>query len=147
MNKRVHIGISETPLSVEAALSFVADSGHGAAASFIGQVRDRNHGRDVTGVSYDVFDALALRTFDEMSQEALSRWGSDLRIWLEHFKGRLEVGAPSIVIVVSSPHRDEAFQACRYLIEEVKRRSPIWKQEHYRDGDSEWVQGHALCQH
>ncbi len=147
MTDGLHCAISTAPLSVEAALRFVSAPGNGAVTSFIGQVRDLNQGRAVRGVSYDVYDALALRGFEQLAAEARERWGGGLCLWLEHFKGRLEVGGVSIVIAVGSPHRDEGFQACRYLIEEIKHRSPIWKQEHYHDGDSAWVQGHALCRH
>ncbi len=143
----IHCAISGEALSVEAALRFVAGPGNGAVTSFVGQVRDLNQGRAVRGVSYDVYDALALRGFLQLTGEARARWGDGLSLWLEHFKGRLAVGGISIVIAVGSPQRDNRFQACRFLIEEIKHRAPIWKQEHYHDGDSAWVQGHALCRH
>ena len=68
-------------------------------------------------------------------------------IFVEHAARYLLVGELSIIIAVSTPHRDEAFLMCRYIIEQIKHRSPIWKQEHYIDGMSQWVQGHSLCQH
>ena len=88
-----------------------------------------------------------LTTFETLAQEARQKWGEKLNVYIEHFKGRLDIGGISILIAVSSPHRDESFKACRFIIEEIKHRAPIWKQEHYLDGDSEWVQGHALCSH
>lgn len=147
MSGRIHIAILETPLSCDQALTFLDDPAHGALCSFIGRVRNHNLGKQVRGVSYDVFDDLALNTFRTIGAEAQQRWGSTINLWLEHYKGRLEIGGLSIIIAVSAPHRDEAFQACRFIIESVKHRSPIWKQEHYINGDSDWVKGHALCQH
>ena len=123
------------------------DDAHGATDMFLGHVRSRNLGRDVTGVSYDVFEPLALETFRQIAEKAQQIFGESLKIYISHFKGHLPVGGVSIAIAVSSPHRDEAFKACRAIIEAVKHEAPIWKQEHYTDGKSEWVKGHALCQH
>ena len=134
-------------IEINDAITTVANDAHGAADIFIGKVRNHNLGRAVNGVSYDVFDTLALQTFAELAAQARAKWGEQLDIYISHFKGRLEIGGISIIIAVSSPHRDESFQACRFLIEQIKHHAPVWKQEHYVDGDSEWVQGHALCQH
>ena len=142
-----YLNVSTEPLSTQAALEFVADEAHGAAALFVGSVRNHNLGKPVRGVSYDVFDELTLETFKGLAQEARQTWGEKLNLYIEHFKGRLDIGGLSILIAVSSPHRDESFKVCRFIIEEIKHRAPIWKQEHYVDGDSEWVQGHALCAH
>ncbi len=142
-----HVKTTDQPLSAEAALEFCSAPGHGAADLFIGRVRDLNQGREVEGVSYDLHSVLCERVFAEICAEAREEWGEPLHIWLEHRHGRLGVGEASVIAAVSSPHRDESFRACRYLIEQMKHRAPIWKQEHYVDGDSEWVQGHALCQH
>lgn len=147
MGGRNHLAVSTSPISTEAAINFVADDAHGAADMFVGTVRNHNLGKPVKGVSYDVFDELTLQTFNELATEARQKWGEKLNIYIEHYKGRLDIGGISILIAVSSPHRDESFKACRFIIEEIKHRSPIWKQEHYVDGDSEWVQGHALCSH
>lgn len=114
---------------------------------FVGRVRNHNLGRAVNAVSYDAFDALACNVFRELCAEAIAKFDKRLRCYIEHHKGRLEIGGISVVIAAGSPHRDESFKACRYMIEELKKRVPIWKQEHYVDGDSEWVQGHALCGH
>lgn len=142
-----HFQISTNALSAEAAMAFIADPAHGAADVFIGSVRDFNMGQTVRGISYDVYDELALQVFQDLAHRARDQWGQKLHIFIEHFKGRLDVGGLSIVIAVSSPHRDESFKACRFLIEEIKHRAPVWKQEHYCNGDSQWVQGHALCSH
>jgi molybdopterin synthase catalytic subunit len=143
----IHVATHDAVLSTEAALAHCSDPGHGAADLFIGRVRDLNQGRDVEGVSYDLHPLLCQTVFAEICEEARREWGASLRLWLEHRRGRLAVGEASVVVAASSPHRDESFKACRYVVEQMKHRAPIWKQEHYVDGDSEWVQGHALCQH
>ncbi len=141
---RVHAGTQEGVLSIDEALAHCAAPEHGAAALFAGRVRNLNDGRAVTAVSYDVHRALCVRTFEAMADETLARWGADLRIWIVHRQGRLDVGEASVVVAVSSGHREAAFAALRYLVEEMKKRAPVWKQEHYVDGDSEWLPGHAL---
>ena len=138
--------VAQSPIDLHEALCFVAAKGNGATSSFIGTIRDVNFGKAVIGVSYDLHESLARVAFAEVCTEAIEKWGEALRIYVVHYQGRLQVGETSIVIAVGSPHRDEAFKACRYLIEEIKHRFPIWKQEHYQNGDSEWVKGHALCQ-
>lgn len=140
----IHIGVLEATISVDDALAHCDAPGHGAALVFVGRVRDINDGRSVRAVSYDVHDALCRREFEAMCAEAQERWGDDLRLFLVHRQGRLEVGEASVVVGASSRHRDHAFSASRYLVEQMKVRAPIWKQEHYVDGDSEWIRGHAL---
>jgi molybdopterin synthase catalytic subunit len=139
--------VEQRPLNPAEAVSFVEAPGNGAAVVFIGSVRNRNQGRDVVGVSYDVFEPLAKKSFVDICEEARRQWSPELRMCIVHAKGRLDVGGISVIIAAASPHRDEAFKACRYAIEEIKLRSAVWKQEHYTDGDSEWLQGHALCGH
>ena len=147
MSGKSHFAVATSSIQTQHAIDFVADDAHGAADLFIGTVRNHNLGKGVKGVSYDVFDELTLQVFGDLAKEARERWGEKLNIYIEHFKGRLDIKGISILIAVSSPHRDESFKACRFIIEEIKHRAPIWKQEHYLDGDSDWVQGHALCSH
>lgn len=142
---KIFVSIETSTLDPKTAIDFVSDPAHGAMDVFVGMVRDHNLGKKVNGVSYDVFEPLALQILRDLCQLAQNRFGSELNIYLVHFKGRLDIGGISVIIAVSSPHRDESFQACRYLIEELKQQAPIWKQEHYAHGDSEWVKGHALC--
>lgn len=141
------LAIHEHPLSVNEAIDFVQAGSHGAVDIFIGTVRNRNLGRDVVAVDYDVFIPLALTVFESICEQARNQFGSSLKIYLSHFKGKLAIGGKSVIIAVSSPHRSESFLACRYILEEIKVRAPICKQEYYTDGCSEWVKGHALCQH
>lgn len=147
MNQNFFVAVSEETLSVEEAIEFIKADHHGAVDLFIGTVRNRNLGRDVVAVDYDVFIPLALTVFESICQLAISQFDPSLKIYLSHFKGKLSVGGQSVIIAVSSPHRNESFLACRYILEEIKVKAPVWKQEHYIDGLSEWVQGHTLCQH
>jgi molybdopterin synthase catalytic subunit len=143
----IHVHTTHEPLSAERALAHCSAPGHGAADLFVGRVRDLNDGRDVQAVSYDLHDALCRKVLHDICSEAAAEWGDDLRIWLEHRSGRLDIGDASVIAAVSSGHRDVAFRACRYLVEQMKIRAPVWKQEHYVDGDSEWLPGHELVGH
>jgi molybdopterin synthase catalytic subunit len=140
-------GITDQALDPEACRRWLADPSHGAQLSFFGVIRNHNQGRAAIAVSYDVYEPLANQIFNDLCRTACDRWGSPLRIVLLHRSGRLSIGEVSVAIAVGSPHRDEAYQASRFLIEAVKHQAPIWKKEHYPDGDSEWVQGHSLCQY
>ncbi len=139
------VAISERGLDPAAALDFVADPAFGGINMFVGKVRDFNHGRVVSGISYDIYKALAENMFAEICREAELRWGPKLKLHVSHACGRLGIGDLAVVVAAGTPHRDEAFQACRYVIEAVKHRAPIWKQEHFVDGDSEWSLGCSLC--
>ena len=141
------VQLTDKKIPLEVLLSKDHNFSHGAQAVFAGMVRNHNQGKKVLGVSYDAFSPLTLQVFQEIAQAAKARWGQDLNIQLWHRTGRLEIGDLSVAIVVSSRHRDESFKASRFIIEELKHKAPIWKKEHYEDGDSEWLQGHALCSH
>ncbi|MFH1157397.1 MAG: molybdenum cofactor biosynthesis protein MoaE [Pseudomonadota bacterium] len=145
MSGKIHVSITEQPIDIAAAHDFVADPAHGAVSSFIGVVRRSNQGRDVVGISYDVFEPLASTILRQLCEKVRAAHGGEINISVTHFRGRLEAGGVSVVIAVSTPHRAESFEACRALIEEIKQCAPIWKQEHYADGDSGWIQGYALC--
>jgi len=146
--ERFHCSVADIaggPLDPAAAIDFVSDPGFGGMTMFAGRVRDLNHGRVVTGVSYDMFEPLALNGFRAICEDMDARFGPKVKLYVAHAKGRLGVGDLAVVIAAGTPHRDEAFRACRELIERVKHTSPIWKQEHYEDGDSVWSEGCSLC--
>lgn len=144
---KIQIAIQNEPLSLEQLYAHVSDPEHGAVSTFMGTVRNFNLGKTVLGISYDIHKSLAIEALNALAIEAQANWGANLRIYIAHFYGRLEVGEASVLIGVSSPHRKESFLACRSIIEGLKSKAPIWKQEYYIDGSSDWVQGHALCQH
>lgn len=139
----IDVGVAQ--LQIAAAFDYVTDPAFGGYAAFVGRIRDLNHGRPVTGVSYDLFDALAMTRFSEIAAQAQNDFGPNVRTWIEHARGRLDVGGVAVVIAVGTPHRDEAFRACRAIIEAVKHTVPIWKQEHFEDGSSAWSEGCSLC--
>lgn len=143
--RSVIVDVARDRIDPAAALEFVSDPGFGGLNLFVGRVRDHNLGRAVTGISYDVFDQLALVGFEEIARRVQMQFGPRLRIYVAHAKGRLGIGDIAMVVAAGTPHRDEAFGACRQVVEAVKHSSPIWKQEHYLDGSSEWSEGCSLC--
>lgn len=128
-------------------ISDMNNNEHGAQNIFIGKVRQNNMNRSVVGIEYEIFAELAHNVLTDLCAEARQDIDKNLDFTIIHRHGYLSVGEISVLIIAGSKHRDEAFRACRFIIEEIKHRVPIWKQEHYTDGKSEWVQGHALCQH
>lgn len=112
----------------------------GAVLLFQGVVRNHNDGRAVEGLEYEAYREMAEETLRRIAEEAAVRLGTD-RIAVIHRTGLLEVGETSVAIAVASPHRDRAYEASRYVIEEIKKRLPVWKRERYADGETEWVRG------
>ncbi len=139
------VDVAEARIDVAEALDFVADPAFGGIDIFIGRVRAANHGRVVTGIHYDMFDPLALKVFIRSAEAAIAAFGPNAKVYVAHAKGRLAVGDTAVVVAFATPHRDAAFRGCRQVIEAVKHEAPIWKQEHYIDGSSEWSEGCSLC--
>ena len=129
---------SEAGLEPERCREALADPACGGYASFEGWVRDHNDGRRVRRLEYEAFEALAIKEGERIVAEAIERYGVR-RAACVHRVGDLGLGELAVWVGVSAAHRDEAFAACRYIIDEVKHRLPIWKKEHYEDGDSGWV--------
>jgi len=113
--------------------------GDGAVASFIGLVRDHNQGRRVSFLDYEAYEPLAVRALGRIVDEIREAW-PDTGVGAHHRTGRIDIGEASIIIVAVSPHRANAFAACRYMIERVKQIVPIWKHEHFEGGDV-WLEG------
>jgi len=134
-----HFSIEASPLDIaplRAALQ--QDPRAGAFAAFEGLVRQHNEGRLVRGLRYEAYVELAEREGNEIMAEALARFAIlDARCM--HRIGKLEIGELAVWVGVSSAHRAPAFEACRYIIDEIKARVPIWKHEHYADGASDWL--------
>ena len=130
--------LTRSPLDLTKLVATVAAPDRGGMASFLGLVRNRHQGRAVTGIEYSAYEPMAEAECDRIVAEALERWPVCLA--LLHRLGELEVGDAAVAVVAAGAHRDEAFAACRYVIEEVKRRAPIWKRERYADGTEEWVE-------
>jgi len=129
---------TQTAIDTESARRGLLDLGSGGYASFEGWVRDHNEGQEVTGLEYEAFQELAVKEGDRIVAEALRRFPVKHALCI-HRVGSLGLGEMAVWVGVSSAHRGEAFDACRFIIDEVKHRLPIWKKEHYRNGDSGWV--------
>jgi molybdopterin synthase catalytic subunit len=140
VSEPVLISLSTEPLSVEDALTFIADPGAGGSCLFIGTVRDRSDAGDVTGLHYEAWDDLATERLGEIAAEMRDRWPLR-RVAILHRTGDLAVGEASVVVACSAPHRAEAFEACRHGIERLKQDVPIWKKERLVSGDAQWVMG------
>ena len=118
------------------------DPSCGAYVQFDGWVRNHNEGQRVLRLEYEVYEPLAVQEGQRIIAEAMDRYGVSKACCI-HRSGLLELTGVAVVVGVSSPHRDAAFKACRYIIDETKARLPIWKKEHYESGKAQWVN----CQH
>ena len=134
----MHSAIVDHPIDISAIMERVSRSANGAIVLFVGNVREVNEGRDVSGIEYTAYRSMAERELASIVEEAAAL-GDANDIAVEHRLGELSVGESSVVVAVGHPHRGRAFEAARYVIEELKRRVPIWKREHYLDGTREWV--------
>jgi len=132
--------ITTEPLDAAALLAEVGTPDDGAVLLFAGTVRRHNDGRAVTGLRYDAYATMAETVLRQIAEEAVARWEVS-RLAAAHRTGDLSIGDVSVVIAVSAAHRAEAFDAGRYVIEEVKQRLPVWKQERYAGGADRWLEG------
>jgi molybdopterin synthase catalytic subunit len=132
-------GVGPHPLSIEVLATAVSRPGDGAIATFVGIVRDSSHNRVVRHLEYEAYEPLVLKAVERIAAEAADRWPA-ARLAIHHRIGRLEIGEASVAIAAASPHRSEAFAACRYAIERVKQIAPIWKREFFDGGDT-WIEG------
>lgn len=129
---------SQTPIDTTALRVQLDHPAAGGLVIFEGRVRNHNEGLDVLRLEYEAFEALAEKEGTRIVEEAQQRFGVE-RALCVHRTGLLEIGDVAVWVGVSAGHRGEAFAACRYIIDEVKQRVPIWKKEHYAQGDSGWV--------
>ena len=135
------VAVTKDPLSLDALTAAVADGAgaDGAVTSFAGLVRQDNLGRKVAFLEYEAYEPLAVRGLQRILDEVKANWPA-ATLGVHHRIGRLALGEASVVIVAASPHRADAFSACRYTIERVKQIVPIWKHEHF-DGGDVWLEG------
>ncbi len=137
---RDEVVVSEGPIDVAELGSAVKDPTAGAVVTFLGTVRDHSPGKvGVTHLVYEAYNELVEEKILEIVAEARQKWEL-IAIRVTHRLGPVEVGEASVAVVVSSAHRVQAFEAARFLIDELKQRAPIWKQEHWSGGE-EWIQG------
>ena len=124
---------------------FIKSSSYGASIIFNGTVRNINDDKEVIGMTYDAHDELVLKSFEEIYNETTEKLKIlDKAVFIEHIKGYVGLGETSIIIAVACKHRDQAYVLSRYIIEEIKKKTPIWKKEHYENEDSEWLEGNPI---
>lgn len=131
--------IQSEPLSLDEAYAAVRRPDCGAVAVFVGTVRNHHDGKKVERISYSAFAEMAVKEFEAIGEEARARWNTGA-VYIAHRTGPLSIGDASVVIAVSAAHRAEAFEACRYAIETLKKMAPIWKEEFYETGKA-WISG------
>ncbi|MGV3559309.1 molybdenum cofactor biosynthesis protein MoaE [Larkinella arboricola] len=134
------VSITTDPIDMNAAYRYVATDAAGAITFFFGTVRDNTKDRPVERLEYEAYDRMALAKMQEIADEACQRW--DVRKYaIIHRKGNLAIGEMAVLIAVATPHRADAFDACRYIIDTLKQQVPIWKKEIFEDGQV-WVDAH-----
>ena len=132
-------------IKISDAEQFIASSKFGANIYFTGTVRNLNDNKEVTGITYDSHDEMVIKSFEEIYNEAEQKLNiQDKAVFIEHVKGYVKLGEMSIIIAVACKHRDQAYVLSRYIIEEIKKRTPIWKKEHYINEDSQWLKGNPI---
>jgi len=129
--------LTSEPILLDPLIQDVLSPSRGGVATFLGMVRDHHAGRSVVELGYEAYGPMAEAECSRIVAEAESRW--PVRVAVQHRVGKLVIGDTAVAIAAAGAHRDEAFEACRYVIEELKRRVPIWKRERYRDGSEAWV--------
>lgn len=139
------VDVKDEKIEISKAEEFVSSSKFGASIFFTGTVRETNENKKVTGITYDSHDDLVIKSFKEIYEEVEKKLHiKDKAVFIEHVKGYVGLGEISIIIAVACPHRSEAYDLSRYIIEEIKKRSPIWKKEHYKNKDSQWLKGNPV---
>lgn len=131
------VTLQKEPIDIQMIIGEASSDADGALVTFTGMARNHSGGSSVTRLEYECYDSMARKELEKIGSDALARWPVNNCIIVHRF-GVVEIGESSILIAVSSPHRDEAFQAARYIIDTIKKTVPIWKKEFYPDG-SVWV--------
>ena len=139
------IDSSKEKIDILKAEEFLSSSNFGALIYFVGTVRDLNENKKVTGITYDSRDSMVIKSFEEIYKDAeLKLKIKDKAVFIEHVKGYVAIKEKSIIIGVGCKHRNEAYTLSRLIIEEIKKRTPIWKKEHYTNEESEWLKGTSI---
>ena len=139
------IDVKKEKIKISTAESFITSSKFGASIFFTGTVRNINQNKKVSGITYDSHDELVIKSFKEIYNEADRKLNiKDKAVFIEHVKGYVGLGEISIIIAIACKHRNQAYILSRYIIEEIKKRSPIWKKEHYENNESEWLKGNPI---
>ena len=132
--------ITPDVISLQSISVIEKNHGIGAQSVFEGTVRNTNDGHEVKRLEYECYESLAIKEGDQILEEAIEKFDL-INAFCIHRVGTLEIGETAVIVVTTSGHRDQSFKGCRYIIDEVKCRVPIWKKEHYADGETEWLKG------
>jgi len=141
MKNRVRI--TSEPIDPAAVLEKVRDSSSGGTVIFLGTIRNRNEGKRVEGLEYEVYRAMAEKRMMELESVVKAKWHVK-KVFMVHRYGRLKVGEVSVAVAVSSEHRAEAFEACRFAIDTIKKTLPLWKKEKLKSGSEAWTKGEPI---
>jgi molybdopterin synthase catalytic subunit len=136
----VDLKISHKPLNIQSCIDWVMTPQCGGINVFIGTVREATKGKTVVRLEFEAYEKMALKEMQKIAEEALQKWNVH-EISIHHRTGVLKIGEIPVVIAVSAAHRDAAFDACRYIIDTLKKTVPIWKKEIFEDGEV-WVAAH-----
>lgn len=131
--------ITFAPLSLEEVYQLADEPANGAVVIMCGTVRHQTAGKPVVFLEYQAYEPMAIAIFRQIAAQIRQQWPDVNRVVIHHRTGNLKIGEISVLVAVGSPHRAEAFAACRYAIDTLKHQAPIWKKEHWADGSSHWV--------
>ena len=140
MEDTISILLTEEKLNLQVCFDFVKDPGCGGMALFVGTVRNTTQNKEVKFLDFSAYEAMAVKEMQKIAEQALVQF-TIKKIAIHHAKGLLQIGDIPVIISVSSPHRKDAFDACQYAIDTLKETVPIWKKEHFSDGEV-WVNAH-----
>ncbi len=136
------LDVKKEKINISKAQKFIASSECGASLFFMGTVRNENNNKKVTGITYDSHDGMVKKSFQEIYEEAKKKFKFEtIVVFIEHAKGYVALGETSVLIAVACKHRKEVYEVSRFIIEEIKKRTPIWKKEHYEGKETEWLKG------
>jgi len=135
--------ITTKPIDPSAVLKSVLDPSAGGTVIFVGTIRRRNEGRMVESLEYEVYKEMAEKKMEEIESVVRAKWPVE-KVTMVHRYGKLKVGEASVAVAVSSEHREEAFEACKFAIDTIKRSLPLWKREELRGGRKAWVKGQPI---
>ena len=139
------VDASKEKIQISNAERFLSSSKFGALIYFVGTVRNINENKKVTGITYDSRDAMVIKSFEEIYKESETKLKiRDKAVFIEHIKGYVGLKEKSIIIGVACKHREEVYNLSRFIIEQIKKRTPIWKKEHYTNEESEWLKGVSI---
>lgn len=136
---RDRFAITFAPLSLDEVYGQADDPANGAIVVMSGTVRQQTDGKPVKALDYQAYEPMAIAVFQQIAAAIRDRWPAANRVTIHHRTGKLAIGDISVLVAVGCPHRAEAFEACRFVIDTLKHNAPIWKKEHWADGSSEWV--------